>query len=87
MPHESTGIDKTSLNILQLKPWIPLEEAFRTVSSGKHAEYVLHRKPPPPDDRFATKNLGVCGNSFQKSFFVHHVISLVTNRKGKNTPT
>jgi len=49
--------------------------------------YVLHRKPPPPHDRFATKNLGICGNSFQKSFFVHHVISLVANRKGKNTPT
>jgi hypothetical protein len=76
MSDQSSGIHKTGLNILWLQPRVAFEDGFNAVASRKHAQNMLNRKPPPPDDRLPTEYFGVDRDPIQESIFVHHFVSL-----------
>lgn len=60
---QAMGVDQAGLNVFSFEPGVPFEDGLEGVARGEHAEDVLDREAPAPDDRLATVDSRIDGDS------------------------
>ncbi len=70
-PFESddlAGIEKASLNILRLQPWVATKYGLGRIPGCQHSQHVLYRQTPAANERLTPKMAGstviLCNNLF-----------------------
>ena len=68
----SIGVNQTSSHIIFFEPGVSFQNCFDRIAGRDHSQNVLDRQPPSTDDRLASENARVHGDSLEKFFLVHH---------------
>jgi hypothetical protein len=71
MTDEPASIGKTRLDIFSFQPGITLEDGFRRVTGGQHAEDVLDCQTASTNNRLAAENARVDGDACEKELLIH----------------
>lgn len=71
MAEKSASEHQAGLDVLPLEPGVAFEESLDRIARREHAENVLHGEATPANDRLATEDFGIDGDSLQKSSLVH----------------
>jgi hypothetical protein len=72
-------VGKARLNVAGLKKWKFLQDGFDSFASGLQAKDLFIRDPHSANDRFASENIRIDGNSRQ--IFFRHCETSGTNRR------
>lgn len=59
MANQPVRIGQARQNIRAFKPRVSRKDRFDVVPGRQHAQHILHRKPPPPDNRLAAEDFRV----------------------------
>jgi len=60
--NDVSGVLDAGKHVLAFEPVVAFENRLDGVARGEHAEYVLDRQSPSPDNRLAAEDFGIIGN-------------------------
>jgi hypothetical protein len=75
MPHDPPSVEQTSPHVFHFEPRIAFENCLEGVPGREHPQNMLHRQPPPTNNRFTAEDPRVDCDSFEKFVLVHRVTS------------
>lgn len=67
---QSPSICEACADVVDFHPGIPLQDHIGCIASGKHSQYVFHRKPVTTHDRLSREDRRIDRDPVQEAFFV-----------------
>jgi hypothetical protein len=68
MANQALGIGQTGQDIFPLQPGVTLQQGLEIIPSRQLTQNMLYRQTPTTNDRLATKDFWIDGDTFQKAF-------------------
>ena len=63
-------VQKTRLNVLELEPFVVIDDFLSSRSGNHHPQNMFDRKPMSANDRFPAINLRILSDSLQEKLFL-----------------